>query len=99
MTAPDVQISPDTVRLTAAKMLALADEVRATIAAAQVDTVRADAPSGFHATQAANALWAAWSGQLDQTATDTALFGHDIAEAMTVWEQADAEIAARLGGG
>ncbi|MBW0114038.1 type VII secretion target [Pseudonocardia abyssalis] len=99
MVAPDVHIDPEVVQRTAGSLLGLADEVRGTIAAAEVDTVRPDAPPGFVATLAANELWAGWSRQLDQTATDVAQFGHDIAAAATAWQQADAAIAASLGGG
>lgn len=97
--APDVLIDPDAVHRTAGRLLGLADEVRGTIAAAEVDTVRPDAPPGFVSTLAANELWSSWSRQLDQTATDVAQFGHNVAAAATAWQQADAAIAASLGGG
>lgn len=99
MVAPDVHIDLEIVHRTAGRLLRLADEVRGTIAAAEVDTVRPDAPSGFVATVAANELWSSWSRQLDQTATEVAQFGHDVAVAATAWQQADAAVAASLGGG
>lgn len=37
--------------------------------------------------------------QLVQTATEVAQFGHDVVAAATAWQQADAAIAASLGGG
>lgn len=99
MTTPGVQIDHEAVHRTGDELLALADAVRSATGAAEVDTVRADAPAGFAASAAANGLWGSWGRQLDQTATDTALFGHKVHAAATAWQDVDATNAALLGGG